>query len=192
MDSYTFDRPSVDRIARAVRGWEKRSLRPHGVRKRRGGGRDHVTFLGKLTADLAYNGTDDVEILQGTVGSESVPGTPKTIEAHNILFRTLWEDSFVLLQWVAADNSNGSMYRIIWSDSASRLRGMTDGTITTGSSGTVDGLVLIDGKFTPTSLTAFNVTSEYGTIENDVIVWVEWVQANQRWEIYGADCNPAA
>jgi len=182
---------TAKRIAKAVKRWEFKPSSGRGGSRRVGppGGGYH-TLLGKLTTDLTYNSTDDVELCEGSVGSEDAPASgATTVEAHNLLYRTLWEDSFVLMQWVRVPDSGGSMYRIIWSDSASRVRGTSPaGGISAGSSGSVGTLVEIDGKISDTSITAYNVLSNFD-VPASVATWCEWNQDNARWEIYAADCS---
>lgn len=173
MDSYTFDRPSVDRIARTVRGWEKRSLRPHGVRKRRGGGRTHQSFIGFLDNELAKNGIDNVQIMGGTVGAETGSGFG-TVSAHNLTGRRLWANSRVEVDWVVAPNSSGSSYRIFSSDSATIIKGT--GSITAGSSASISSVQGCDGWFPFTTATVFNVGSSSISSSGVIAFWNEVAQ----------------
>ena len=188
-DGYIFNKTDAERIAKAVKRVESRDQGGGELFGRRRGGMPPIYF-GKITADVAANSSVDVRLLEGTVGSEAVPGSNYvTLNAHNIQYRKLWSNSYCLLAWPYVTGSLGK-WRIIWSDSASRLRGRADVAIAAGASGTVDGITLIDGRTGPgSSITAYNVLENF-SVTDETLVWCEWNQANARWEIYAADCAP--
>lgn len=185
-----FDDSSARRISKVVRRVEGTTRGgSDGLGGMIGSGIDPI-YLGKITADVAANASVDVDILAGSVGSEAVPGSGKiTLNSHNFTNRKLWSNSYCVLAWPEVLDSGGK-WRIIWSDSASRLRGRADVAIAAGASGTVDGLTLLDGRVGPgSSITAYNVLENFD-VTDETIVFCEWCQANSRWEIYAADCAP--
>ncbi|MFO0915289.1 MAG: hypothetical protein U0795_20170 [Pirellulales bacterium] len=147
-------------------------------------------WLGRLEADLASNGTASVRLLTGAVGAESPSSPAEYVTAHNLLYRTLWSGANVSLLPHDVTGADSSTYRIAWSDSAARIRGVSDAAIGAGTSGSVSSLVPIDGRVGPgSSITAHNVLAHFG-VPGEVAVWCEWTEANSRWEIYSADCPP--
>lgn len=184
-----FDKQSAERIASAVKIVEARNQGGGKTGNRKAFGGEPI-YLAKLTADVTYNSTVDVDLLEGAVGSEAAPGSGYTrVNAHNLLYRKLWSGSFCQIVWPDVVGSNGK-WRIVWSDSASRLRGRADVAIAAGASGTVDGITLIDGRIGPgSSITAYNVLENF-SVTDETLVWCEWNQPNARWEIYAADCAP--
>ncbi|MFO0916640.1 MAG: hypothetical protein U0795_27040 [Pirellulales bacterium] len=146
--------------------------------------------LGRLEADLAYNGTASVRLLTGAVGAESPSSPAVYVTAHNLVYRTLWSGANVSMVPHDVTGADPATYRIIWSDAASRVRGVSDAAIGSGTSGLVSSLVPIDGRVGPgSSITAHSVLANFN-VPGGVAVWCEWTDVNSRWEIYSADCPP--
>ena len=129
-------------------------------------------------------------MLEGsTVGSEAVPGSGyEEVTVHNVMPRKLWDDSAVIAVWCRVASTTAS-WRTIWTNSASRIQGVTTSAISALSSGTLNTLQPVDGVYGGASITAHNTLTNY-TIANGVVAWAEWSCDNDRWEIYAADCAP--
>lgn len=184
-----FDRSSAERIADVVRRVERQSLGGGGPPDKGNRGQ-MLRFLGRLQADLAYNATATVKVLEGATGSEAPPSSgAMTLEVHNLSYRQLWSGANVACEWFVVPGGSG-IYRVMWSDSAARIRAVAEVALAAGASGAINTITPIDGRVGPAGAqTATNVLANY-TVVMGAKIWCEWTQANNRWEVYAADCAP--
>lgn len=179
-----FDRESAERIAETVHVVERRDL---GGSRRNGKTRapTGTSYYVRLTGDLSYAGTAVAQVQKGTAFTDA----GWTLDVTNRLYRKLWSGAYCLVQWSIVEESNGA-WRITWSDSAARVRGVATSAISANSSGTVSTIVPIDGRSAPAApITVHSVLTNYAIVSG-VQVWAEWNQTQNRWEAYAADCAP--
>lgn len=151
-----------------------------------GGTTQLLPRYGRITADLNHNLTANVQLLEGAVGSETVPGSPQTVVGHNLLYRRLWQGSNVSLAPHDVTGGTPSTYRITWSNSASDIRGTLATAVSPGATGTLNSPVGIDGVFPYSTATVHNVLLNYTV--GPVRAFAKWNQTTSAWEIYSADC----
>jgi len=145
--------------------------------------------VGVAAADCAHNASVQINGTTGNPGSEvEDTGNVLTTAAYNTTGIKIWDGAKVLIQWCVSGGSGGG-WHIVKAWSATRCRGTSPaGGIAAAASGTLTSVSFHDGTG-PASVSAYNANVNIG-IEGSVQTWAEWTEANNRWEIYAADCTP--
>lgn len=178
-----FDAASAQRIADVVDVVERRNLSV--PRQRRDARPFSPSYMVRISANMAYNTTALVDTLQGPLGNESANSTFR-LSCYNQLYRQLWAGAKAIVDWTIVEGSGGA-WRIVWSDSAARVRGVAAAQINGNAGGTINTVVPIDGRVAPATISAQNMAT-YFTIPAGAKVWAEWCQQTGQWEIYASDC----
>lgn len=109
-----------------------------------------------------------------------------------------WQNSIAICQFLSladADVGNAQNWVITQCWSATRIRGEATTDITPSTTGTLSGVISMDGLWTGSTAEVWMPTN-YVTAKQGVQVWAELVYREatrtSRWEIYSADCTGAS
>lgn len=115
----------------------------------------------------------------------------------------IWKGSMVLIQAVGVAPVDSDaleqarQFMAVHAFSATRIRAKTTEAINHGESGTVSGIVPLNGHYAPESATAeVHLKTEFVNVKAERVVWAELVYDAttelSRWEAYSADCDGGA
>lgn len=115
--------------------------------------------------------------------------TAENTDVINLAGHPIWKDSLCLVETVSFINSRTKA--VTYTNSARRIFGKSESTITAGSSGSLSNVRGIDGHYADTEAEIY-LPTDFVSINGAISVWAEWVEQFDRFEVYSADCDEAA
>lgn len=141
--------------------------------------------------NIAPDDTDGTKFGKGLPGAEVQNDDSVEIEATNSTGSTVWTGSKCILSWLMVDQSAGSGWHIVQSNSARTVKATVNeasGVATSDATYDVDAVTVQSGSyFSPTTITGVKNTHSWAMDDNAVVQLV-YNETLQAWDTVNVNC----
>lgn len=143
-------------------------------------------------ATLAPQGTGNVKLGFGTPGTEAELAASQLISATNSTGHTVWDGSLCVMAWLMVEQSEGSGWHIIQSNSAKTVTAAVNeasGVAAGDTTYDVDGVAAQSGVFFPDTTIA-GVRNLHGwAMGNNAVVQLVYNETADAWDTVNVTCT---